>query len=151
MYFQENYQLFKIKHFLNLHARKLFFHAHIQSIIDYRSTLWNSASANTLKPLVSLHKRALKAFLLENKFKIKTLKTNTTLAISDCNFLSILPLKGVLIHNKGLLIHNKGVPIQTLCPEKFHPLFGLSFPKTSHDISENSIYQSLGLTFSSLA
>ena len=27
------YQLSKIKHFLNLHARKLFFHAHIQSII----------------------------------------------------------------------------------------------------------------------
>ena len=49
-----------------------FFHAHIQSIIDYGSTL-----------LVSLHKRALKAILLKN----------TTLAISDYNFLSILPLK----------------------------------------------------------
>ena len=29
------YQLSKIKHFLNLHARKLFFHTHIQSIINY--------------------------------------------------------------------------------------------------------------------
>jgi len=29
------YQISKIKHFLNLYARKLFFHAHIQSIIDY--------------------------------------------------------------------------------------------------------------------
>ena len=28
------YQLSKIKYFLNLHARKLFFHAHIQSIIE---------------------------------------------------------------------------------------------------------------------
>ena len=42
------YQLSKIKHFLNLRARKIFFNAHIQSIIDYRSTLWDSASANTL-------------------------------------------------------------------------------------------------------
>ena len=87
------YQLSQIKHFLNLHARKLFCHAHIQSIIDYRSTLWNSASANTLKPLVSLHKRAIKAIL-----------KNTTLAISDYNFLSILPLKERLNYNKGVLI-----------------------------------------------
>ena len=32
---QKLYQLAKIKHFLNAHARKLFFHAHIQPIIDY--------------------------------------------------------------------------------------------------------------------
>ena len=57
------YQLSKIKHFLNLYVGKLFVHAQIQSIIDYGSTLWDSASANTLKPLVSLHKRALKAVL----------------------------------------------------------------------------------------
>ena len=59
------YQLSKIKHFLNLHARKLFFLAHVQSSIDYGSTLWDSASANTLETLVSLHKRALKAILLK--------------------------------------------------------------------------------------
>ena len=59
------YQLSKIKHFVNLHARKLFCHTHIQSIIDYGSTMWNSASAKALKPLVSLHKRALKAILLK--------------------------------------------------------------------------------------
>ena len=88
------YQLSKVKHFLNLYVRKLFVHAQIQSIIDYGSTLWDSASANTLKPLVSLHKRALKAILL-----------NTTLAISDYNFLSILPLKERLNYNKGVLIH----------------------------------------------
>ena len=50
------YQLSKIKHFLN-------FHSDIQSIIDYGSTLWDLANANTLKSLVSLHKRALKAIL----------------------------------------------------------------------------------------
>ena len=45
--------------------------------------------------MVSLHKRALKAIHLKN----------TTLAISDYNFLSILPLKERLKHNKGVLIH----------------------------------------------
>ena len=69
--------------------------AHIQSIIDYESTLCDSASANTLKPLVTLHKRAVKATLLKNIY-IKTLE------ISDYNFLSILPLKERL---KGVFIH----------------------------------------------
>ena len=64
------------------------------SIIDYGSTLWDSGSANTPTPLVSLHKRTLKAILLKN----------TTLAISDYNFRSILPLKERLNY-KGVLIH----------------------------------------------
>ena len=49
-----------------------------------------------LLPLVSLHKRALKAAIL--------LKT-TTLAISDYNFLSVLPLEERLNYNKGVLVH----------------------------------------------
>ena len=53
------------------------------------------SSVNTPKPLVSLHKRALKAILLKT----------TTLAISDYNFLSILPLKERLNYNKEVLIH----------------------------------------------
>ena len=48
-----------------------------------------------LKPLVNLHKRALKAILLKNR----------TLAISDYDFLSIVPLKERLNYNKGVLIH----------------------------------------------
>ena len=46
-------------------------------------------------PLVSLHKRALKAILPKN----------TTITISDNNFLSILPLKERLNYNKEVLIH----------------------------------------------
>ena len=42
---QKLYQLAKIKHFLNACARKQFFHAHIQSITEYASTLWDSTSA----------------------------------------------------------------------------------------------------------
>ena len=54
--FKKIYQPSKIKHFLNLQARKLFFHAHW-----LRINTWDSASANILKRLVSLLKRALKA------------------------------------------------------------------------------------------
>ena len=45
------YQSAKIKHFLNFHARKTFFQAHIQSGIDYASTLWHSASDSLQKKL----------------------------------------------------------------------------------------------------
>ena len=87
------YQLAKIKHFLNAHAQKLFFHAHIQPVIDYASTLWHSASANTLKPLVSIHKRALKLTLLKS----------TSLTAHDYKLLDVLPLK--LKFNKGIMMH----------------------------------------------
>ena len=45
--------------------------------------------------MVSLRKRVLKAILLKN----------TTLAMSDYNFLSILPLKERLNNNNGVLMH----------------------------------------------
>ena len=92
---QRLYQLAKIKHFLNAHGRKLFFHAHIQPIIDYASTLWDSASANTLKPLVSIHKRALKLTLLKS----------TSLIVHDYNLLDVLPLEFKLKFNKGIIMH----------------------------------------------
>ena len=87
---QKLYQLAKIKHFLNAHARKLF-----QPIIDYASTLWESASANTLKPLVSIHKRALKLTLLKS----------TSLTAHDYKRLDVLPLKLKLKFNKGIIMH----------------------------------------------
>ena len=92
---QKLYQLTKIKHFLNAHAWKLFFHAHIQPIIDYASTLWDSASANTLKPLVNIHKQALKLTLLKS----------TSLTAHDYKLLDVLLLKLKLEFNKGIIIH----------------------------------------------
>ena len=89
------YQLSKIKHLLNAHARKLFFHAHIQPITDYTSTLWDSTSAHTLKPLVSIHKRALKLTLLKS----------TSLTAHDYKLLDVLPLKLKLEFNKGIIMH----------------------------------------------
>eukprot|EP00745_Piridium_sociabile_P034328 TRINITY_DN58_c0_g2_i8.p1 TRINITY_DN58_c0_g2~~TRINITY_DN58_c0_g2_i8.p1 ORF type:complete len:234 (+),score=14.11 TRINITY_DN58_c0_g2_i8:324-1025(+) len=92
---QKVYQLSKIKHYLDLHSRKLFFLAYIQSSIDYASTIWGSASANTIKPLLSLHKRALKFVL--NK--------TTSLTNVDYKQSNILPLDKRLVYNKGVMMH----------------------------------------------
>ena len=123
---KEIYQQSKIKNFLHLHARKLFFHVCIKSNIDYGLTLWDSASTKSPKPWVSLHKIVLKAILIKN----------TTPVISGCNFLAILSLKERLNYSKGVQIHKI--------------MSGKVPPWTTHIILENSIYQSLGFTFSSL-
>ncbi len=89
------YQLCKIKHFLNVHSRKIFLDAHILSSISYGSTLYDSASANIMKPLISMHKRAVKAVLLKS----------TSLVETDYKSLGILPLKLMFSFNKGLFMH----------------------------------------------
>ena len=89
------YQLCRIKHFLNQHARKLFFNAHILSVINYGSTLYDSASENTLKSLHSVYRRAVKAVLLKS----------TSLNKEDYKSLNILPLTETLAINKAVLMH----------------------------------------------
>ena len=91
-------QLLKIKHFLNAHAKKQFFHAHIQSIIDYASTLWDSASASALKPLSGIHRRALKLI-----FQI-----STTLTAHDYKCIDILRLKSKLEYIKRYIYWEPG-------------------------------------------
>ena len=89
------YQLNKIKHFLNLQARKMFYYSFIQSAIDYSSTLWDLSSANSLKPLTSIHKRAVKV----------TANKSISLTSSDYKTFNILPLNSKLLFNKGMLMH----------------------------------------------
>ena len=72
-----------------------FFHAHIQLIIDYASTLQDSANANMLKLFVSIHKRALKLYLLKP----------TSLTAHDYKLLDVLLLKLKLVFNKGIIMH----------------------------------------------
>ena len=76
-------------------SKKHFFQAHIQSRIDYASTLWDSASESLLKPLKSLHRRAVKIILL----KI------TSLANDDYKKTTILPVKHRLMYNKARFMH----------------------------------------------
>lgn len=91
---KKTYQLSRIKHYLNPHARKLFYTAHIQSSIDYASTLWDSASGNAMRPLTSIQRRAIKATLLKTK-----------ISCTDYKQLGVLPLAHRLKFNKGVLIH----------------------------------------------
>ena len=88
------FQLSRLKHFVNFRVRKLFFTSHIQSLIDYGSTFWDSASQNTLKPLHSLHRRALKLILLKQ----------SSLEKDDYNKLNVLPLHTRLKYNKGIFM-----------------------------------------------
>ena len=99
-------------------------------IIDHGSTLWDSA----LKPLVSLHKRALKVILLKN----------TTLMVSDYKYLTILPLSQKLDYNKGVLMQKK-------MSDKPHLHLLLNFPQVNHATLAKSMFQFLGLTSSSPA
>ena len=89
------YQSAKVKHFLNFHARKTFFQAHIQSGIDYASTLWDSASDSLQKPLKSLHRRAIKIVLLKR----------TSLTDKEYKAAQILPLSSRLMSNKARFVH----------------------------------------------
>ena len=89
------YQSAKMKHFLNFHARKTFFQAHIQSGIDYASTLWDSASDSLQKPLKSLHRRAIYIVLLKR----------TSLSDKDYKAAQILPLSSRLMSNKARYVH----------------------------------------------
>ena len=83
------FQLSRLKHFVNFRVT-----SHIQSLIGYGSTLWDSASHNTLKPLHSLHRRALKLILLKQ----------SSLDKDDYNKLNVLPLHTSLKYNKGILM-----------------------------------------------
>ena len=85
-------------HFLSLClslSRKQFFYAQIQSITDYASTLWDSAGANTLKPLSSIHTLALELILLKS--------SNST--ARGYKSLGILPHKSKLEYDKGIMMH----------------------------------------------
>ena len=88
------YRLCRIKHFLNPHARRLFFHAHILSCIRYCSTLFHSASENATKPVVRIYKGAIKAVLLKS----------SSLTTSDYKDLDIFPLKLTFARNKLILM-----------------------------------------------
>ena len=109
---------------------KVFFHAYIQSLIDCWSTLRDSASAHIRRPFSSLHNRAIKIIIL---LKI------TTLAISDYNLLSILPLKERLGYNKGVLTHkgmSGNIPLK---------IVRQNVPKTNHDITRLKLYDKMFL------
>ena len=81
--------------FLTFMSEKRFFQAHIQSGIDYASTLWDSASDSLQKPLKSLHRWAIKTAILKR----------TSLTNKDYKVAQILPLSSRLMSNKARFVH----------------------------------------------
>ena len=107
------FQFNKIKHFLNQHTRKLFFHAYIQPDVDYASTCWDLCSQNVVKPLERLYKRSVKIILL---------KSNSPLA-KDFKEINILPFDLRCRFNKGILIYKI---MKNLTPSYLQEKFTLS-------------------------
>ena len=139
------YQLCRFKKFINLHARKLFIHAYILSSINYCSTLFDTTSETTLKPLHRVYKRALKAALLKS----------SSLTKLDYTKLNMVPLKEVLAINKCALMHrilSKSAP-DSLCSifeiNPRHPTKVL-IPTPRIDLFKTSLYYSGSILWNSL-
>ena len=92
---QKLFQLSKLKNFLDLNARKQYYHSFISSYIDYASTLYDMCSDNTLKPLERIYKRSLKVVLSKS----------ASLAYEDYLKLSLLPLPLKLQYNKAVMMY----------------------------------------------
>lgn len=143
---QKLYQLSKIKKFLDLESRKIFFHAHILSILDYASTLWDNASENNMKLLSRLYKRAIKLILLKS----------SSLTPRDFEKLDILPFDKRLIFNKYVCMHNI---IHGQAPKKIKDKFStnpnrhshmLNFPRPKNNMFKSSLLFSGGSLWNSL-
>ena len=141
--------LSKLKYFLDIDARHLFFTAHIRSHIDYASTLWDGASENTLKRLNSLYRRAPKLIL-----------PNPTLSTDEkLRQLKILPLNDHLKYNKYVTMYKvrtKSFPVRIFDPFTPSSTRYLSskclfiVPKTRVDIFKTSLLFSGSVSWNAL-
>ena len=140
------FQLSQIKHFLDVHSRKLFFFAHIVPIIDYASTLWDNCSDTNLKQINRMYKRALKIILLKA----------SSLTPQDLKKLNLLTLQNRLMFNKAVSMHkvNYGK-----APEKISSKFVVnhhrhkhlfSLPRPRNNIFKNSFLYSGGNLWNNL-
>ena len=85
------FQLSRLQHFINFRVRKLFFMAHIQSLIDYRSAVWDPTSYSTIELPHSVRRQALELILKQSSHEQ-----------NEYNLLSILSLHTRLNYNIGI-------------------------------------------------
>ena len=101
------YLLSKLKDFVDVDARLLYYNAHIRSHIDYVSTVWDGCEDVHLKRLNSLHRESA-----------KHIYPNPTLSTDDkLKELEMLPLSKHLSYNKAVFmfkVHRGKLP-QYLC------------------------------------
>ena len=119
-------------------TRRLFYAAHIQSHIDYSSTVWDGCSENTLKRLNSLYRRAAKLILPKRSDS----------AEERMKELDMLPLRKHLLYNKGVFMHKV---THSSAPQYLTDLFSpaaspykkaerkLTVPRPRIDMFKNSI------------
>ena len=88
--------LSKLRYFVDIDTRKLFFNAHIKPHIDYASVVWDGCSDVLRKTLNSLHRRAVKLILPDT-----TLTTDQKLKA-----IRIMSLQNQLEYNKGLFMYS---------------------------------------------
>ena len=111
------------------------------------STLWDSASENILKPLSSLHRRAIKLVLLKS----------SSLSFADYAFLDILPFKLKLKYNKAVFmfkILSGGAPpslINKFRSNKNRHIHKLMLPLPRIDIFKSSLTYSGGLLWNNIS
>ena len=140
------FQLSKIKKFLDIHSRKLFFSAHIIPIIDYASTLWDNCSDNNFKLINRMYKRALKLILLKS----------SSLSPQDFKQLNLLTLRNRLLFNKAVCMHkvsygNAPVKISNkfvINQYRHNHLFSL--PRPRNNLVKNSFLYSGGNLWNNL-
>ena len=139
-------QLAKVKHFLDLHSRSLFFYAHILTLIDYAFTLWDNASESNMRFIFRLHKRALKFVLLKSN----------SLTITDYSQFKTLDLKNRLKYNKLVCMHSV---VYGSAPSKIISRFSinkyrhnpmLSFPRPRNNLFKASLLYSGGTMWNNL-
>ena len=130
---QKIYQLAKIKNFLDLSSRKLFFHGHFLSLLNYASTIWDNASDTNLKLLNRLHKRAVKLVLLKTSSPSK----------DDYIKVDILPFKCRMKFNKLMLMYNVA---HGNVPQRIQRNFIMNRKRHKHLLSyqrpKNNLYKS---------
>ena len=86
--------LSKLQDVTDTSCRKLFFHAHVKSHVDYVSNVWDGCSGDQMKRLNSIYRRAIK------KVDTRPIPTNEKFA-----GLKILELEQQLKFNKCVLMH----------------------------------------------
>lgn len=86
--------LSKLRYYIDVDTRKLFFNAHIRPHIDYISLIWDQTSDNSLKKLNSLYRRSAK--LIHDRTPIST--------DEKLRALHMLPLDLHLLLNKAVFM-----------------------------------------------
>ena len=130
------YLLSRLKKFASKKALKLFFEAHINSYVNYVSTILDNVSGEYTKRLNAVRRRAVKLLIndqsmsTDNKFKA----------------LKILPLNEQLTFNKAVMVHkiyhNKAPPYLSPLFKKATGRYGsirLTLPPVRIDIFKGSL------------